>query len=69
MTKLIQDIKIGETGYVVLLDSKGTIIAHPRNPELNFKKLADLKDSSLSTLAGITEGQALDINGASMWRT
>ncbi|WP_319404339.1 methyl-accepting chemotaxis protein [uncultured Anaeromusa sp.] len=64
VTKLIQDIKIGETGYVVLLDSKGTIIAHPRNPELNFKKLADLKDSSLSTLAGIAEGQiSLDING------
>ena len=37
ITDMIDKIKIGDTGYVILVDSKNTIIADPKKPELNFK--------------------------------
>lgn len=42
LTKTINDIKIGKTGYVILTDQTGTILANPKNPETNFKTLKDL---------------------------
>ena len=41
LSQLIKNLKIGETGYVVLATGDGTILAHPKRPELNFKKLVD----------------------------
>ncbi len=45
--KMISDMmgkmKIGETGYVMLLHKSGVILTDPKNPEHNFKKIADLK--------------------------
>lgn len=55
ITKMIKDIKIGETGYVILLDSKDTIIAHPKNESLNFKNIKDMQVEAfdnLNSLAG-----------------
>lgn len=42
LTKTINDIKIGKTGYVILADQNGTVLANPKNPETNFKTLKDL---------------------------
>nr|WP_234399617.1 methyl-accepting chemotaxis protein [Paenibacillus popilliae] len=42
LTEQLQNIKIKETGYVVLLAKDGTILAHPHNPELNSKNIADI---------------------------
>ena len=55
ITEMIKNIKLGETGYVILLDSRGTIIANPKNPALNFKKIAEMKVeafNNLDSLAG-----------------
>jgi signal transduction histidine kinase len=43
LTRLIKDIKIGDNGYVILTQSDGTIIAHPKKTEMNFRPLSDLK--------------------------
>ncbi|GAC40687.1 methyl-accepting chemotaxis protein [Paenibacillus popilliae] len=42
LTEQLQSIKIRETGYVVLLAKDGTILAHPRNPELISQNIADI---------------------------
>lgn len=42
LTKTINDIKIGKTGYVILADQTGTVLANPKNPETNFKALNEL---------------------------
>lgn len=42
LTKIIENIKIGESGYLVLLDSNGTILANPKNPDSNFSNISDL---------------------------
>lgn len=43
ITNILKEIKIGKTGYIILTDSNGTILAHPKNPEENFKNISKLK--------------------------
>jgi len=42
LSSLIKDIKIGENGYLIMTDKDGVILADPKHPDLNFKKLTDL---------------------------
>ncbi|KMT23158.1 methyl-accepting chemotaxis protein [Clostridium cylindrosporum] len=42
LTKLVDSIKIGETGYIVLTEADGTILSNPKNPSMNFKNSKDL---------------------------
>ncbi|MCT4595379.1 MAG: methyl-accepting chemotaxis protein [Anaeromicrobium sp.] len=42
LTKIITNIKIGNKGYIILLDNNGTILAHPKNSEMNFKNISEL---------------------------
>ncbi len=52
LTDLFKNIKMGKTGYVMLLDNKGTVIADPKNKENNFKNIKDIK--GLEESANIT---------------
>lgn len=54
ITDLIKDIKIGNTGYVVLVDKTGTIIANPKHPELGFKKITEMKVEKLNDVANMS---------------
>ncbi len=56
ITELISDIKIGETGYVVLVDGDGVVIADPKHPEIDFKKLTEVELGEMNTLAEAKEG-------------
>lgn len=42
LTDIIKEIRIGDTGYLVLIESDGKIIAHPKRPELNLQNIKDL---------------------------
>ncbi|BBN83615.1 chemotaxis protein [Pseudoalteromonas sp. A25] len=42
LTDIVSNIKLGETGYVILLDGKGTVLADPKRPENNFKNINEL---------------------------
>lgn len=55
LTDLIQQIKLGESGYVMLLNDDGTVLVDPSQPEHNFKNLADLGDG-YSVLAKADKG-------------
>ncbi|GED60933.1 methyl-accepting chemotaxis protein [Brevibacillus formosus] len=52
LTDILKEIKIGKTGYLMLVGKDGTILANPKNPELNSK---NLKDTQIPELAAITE--------------
>lgn len=41
LTNLTSSIKIGKTGYVMLVQNDGTIMSDPKHEELGFKKLAE----------------------------
>ena len=56
LTDVIGDIQIGDTGYVILTDKKGMVIADPQNTDVNFKNLGETGVEGLDKLAGITDG-------------
>ena len=44
LTDLIKQIKLGESGYLMLMEGNNTVLVDPHDPSHNFKKLADLGD-------------------------
>ncbi|MFW5500840.1 MULTISPECIES: methyl-accepting chemotaxis protein [unclassified Maridesulfovibrio] len=49
LTKIINNLKIGETGFVVLVQGDGTILADPKTPDNNFKKIVEVDNAALKT--------------------
>jgi len=47
LTKIINNLNIGETGFVVLVQGDGTILADPKTPENNFKKVNEIDNTAL----------------------
>ncbi|MGI6655635.1 MAG: methyl-accepting chemotaxis protein [Desulfobulbus sp.] len=58
LTELIKKTPIGKTGYVIMVQDDGTILAHPRHDDLNMKKLAESGVPALAELDAITTGRA-----------
>jgi len=50
LTTLAQNIKIGKTGYVMLVQDDGVIISDPKDAAANFKNIAELDKPGLKTL-------------------
>ncbi|MEN6411239.1 MAG: methyl-accepting chemotaxis protein [Veillonellales bacterium] len=50
ITEMIKNIKIGETGYVILLDSHDIVIADPKNPAMNFKNIKEMQIEAFSNI-------------------
>ncbi|WP_295477951.1 methyl-accepting chemotaxis protein, partial [uncultured Pseudomonas sp.] len=42
LTGIVKQIKLGESGYLLLAESNGNVLVDPQMPEHNFKKLGDL---------------------------
>ncbi|RTQ93912.1 methyl-accepting chemotaxis protein [Lysinibacillus telephonicus] len=51
LTNMIKEISIGENGYVILAQEDGTILANPKNPELNFQPISELNVPELEDLS------------------
>ncbi len=63
LTDMISELEIGKTGYVILLQDDGTILADPENPELNFKNLSETNLPGLVELSEMDSGgMTIDIN-------
>lgn len=66
LTKIVKEIKIGKSGYVILTNSDGTILAHPQNPELNFKNITELNNKKLNNISEIeTANFEIELDGKS----
>jgi methyl-accepting chemotaxis protein len=59
LTKLIEQVKLGETGYVMMIQDDGVVIADPRTPDNNFKNVEELGDE-LYSKAFVMAGGSLD---------
>ncbi|MBQ4845441.1 methyl-accepting chemotaxis protein [Pseudoalteromonas sp. MMG005] len=42
LTDIVSNIRLGETGYLILMDGNGVILADPKNPDNNFKNMKEL---------------------------
>ena len=56
VTDMISQIKIGETGYIMMMDADDVIIADPKHPDADFKKLTESGLGDLANLNTSTKG-------------
>lgn len=42
LTEIVKQIKLGESGYLMLMENTGTVLVDPKQPEHNFKPLSSL---------------------------
>ncbi len=42
LTRIVENVKLGETGYIILIDDQGTVLADPKNTKHNFKNIDTL---------------------------
>ena len=71
LTEIVKQIKLGESGYVMLMENNGTVLVDPKQPEHNFKKLAEL-GAGYAQLASAGKGLVeVELNGerymANVW--
>ncbi|WP_432735406.1 methyl-accepting chemotaxis protein [Maridesulfovibrio sp. FT414] len=52
LTDVVSEIKIGQTGYIMLMEGDGTILSDPAHPDYLFKKAGDIEDAGIKALAG-----------------
>jgi methyl-accepting chemotaxis protein len=50
LTDILSNTKLGESGYLILIDESGTVLADAKTPENNFKNIKDLSSSLFSVL-------------------
>ncbi len=62
LTDLVKQIKIGQTGYLMLAESGGNVLVDPRNAENNFKSLTDL-GGDYARMAGADGLLEVELNG------
>ncbi|ROM94612.1 chemotaxis protein [Pseudomonas brassicacearum] len=72
LTELVKSIKLGESGYVMLIED-GTVLVDPRDAGHSFKQLKDLGEP-YAKLAATTQGSTeVQINGvrymANIWKS
>ncbi|TMP41043.1 methyl-accepting chemotaxis protein [Pseudoalteromonas citrea] len=50
LTDIVSNIRLGETGYLILMDGNGVILADPKNPDNNFKNIKELNSPLYQSL-------------------
>ena len=64
LTELIQNIRLGESGYLVLVEDTGNILVDAKHPENNFKAFSQASNNQYQSLAAMARGQAeIEIDG------
>ncbi|MBN3563605.1 methyl-accepting chemotaxis protein [Aliamphritea spongicola] len=68
LTEMIKQVKFGQSGYVMMIEDTGTILADPSNPDNNFKPVSELGDAFTRQIAaeGISE---VEIDGQNWFAT
>jgi methyl-accepting chemotaxis protein len=71
LTELVKQIKLGESGYLMLLENTGAVLVDPKQPEHNFKALNSLGEG-YAQLAKAGKGLVeVELNGerymANVW--
>ncbi|WVV65046.1 methyl-accepting chemotaxis protein [Pseudomonas batumici] len=71
LTEIVKQIKLGDSGYLMLMENSGNLLVDPKQPEHNFKALGSL-GSGYADLAKAGKGLVeVDLNGehymANVW--
>ncbi|MFJ4443401.1 methyl-accepting chemotaxis protein [Pseudomonas sp. NPDC089422] len=72
LTDIVRKIKLGNTGYLMLIEGNGNVLTDPSDDTHNFKSLASLGDG-YAALAGFTGSKQVTLGGrhfmANSWQS
>ncbi|WP_404344067.1 methyl-accepting chemotaxis protein [Pseudoalteromonas mariniglutinosa] len=57
LTEIIANIKLGKTGYLMLVEDTGNVLVDIKNEDFRFKRLTEIADGNYKQLADNTQGQ------------
>ncbi len=63
LTEMVQKVKFGTQGYIMLIEDTGTVLADPSNPKNNFTSLVSISDAHAKLAEDFTGMIKLTING------
>jgi len=63
LTDIVDKIKMGESGYVMLVQNDGTVLANPKDRDTLFKKLGELGDEGMKELGLAADRVEFEIKG------
>lgn len=58
LSDMLSRFRIGKTGFIMMIQDDGVILADPHNEACNFKNIAELEHVDIAALASLTEGAA-----------
>ncbi|TMN88725.1 methyl-accepting chemotaxis protein [Pseudoalteromonas phenolica] len=64
LTDIVSNIRLGETGYLMLLDGQGTVLADPKNPDNNFKSINKLNSPIFNAIKANKNQPLINIEGS-----
>ena len=56
LTKILERLVIGNTGYIMLIQDDGTVLADPKNTSFNFKKVTELNIPDFNRIVSLDSG-------------
>lgn len=68
LTNMVNEIKFGEKGYVILIEETGRILADSATPDNNFKQIADINDE-YALLAQSEDFTEVELGGETWFAT
>ena len=68
LTEFIKKMKVGDTGYVMLCQNDGTILADPKHNETNFKTLKSSNIQAFEEIANATSKKLVVKMDGKRWR-
>ncbi len=67
LTQIISKSNIGQTGYVIMVQDDGVILADPKHSEYNFKNLNEVGNEDLAKLSNISSGRTEVVMDGKKW--
>ncbi|RZQ51764.1 methyl-accepting chemotaxis protein [Pseudoalteromonas phenolica] len=64
LTDIVSNIRLGETGYLMLLDGQGIVLADPKNPDNNFKSINKLNSPIFNAIKANKNQPLINIEGS-----
>ena len=62
LTEIISGMKVGKTGYMIVLQSDGTVLADPAQPDMAFKMISDYSQEGIKQFANMKSGEHTTIS-------
>lgn len=67
LSHMLSQFHIGKSGYIMMIQDDGVILADPHDEELNFRNVSDLEEKGFASLVSFGDGAAESVIDGEKW--